>query len=582
VSFFLVFLHTLLMRIEGIPFSLLILTSSPSFTPLLASGAMAGRSAGALSAIAPIFAQFFLTFLISLVAGVPTRTRIEDFARVLSFASNIRKKKDGHRRRSRLGPLEWSRRYAKIRTAEGRVYDFRDVERSYQTDLLSDGHTRIIVGKSRQLGISNTCAFIAAEEAIAGGTVLVVSKNLEQAAQFLAYVYIALSDAPHPRFLKQNKYSLEFVGGGSIVCQPATKKAGRGIAATLVILDESAWQLYAREIFTAILPTLSTTNGRLIVLSTPNGTGNLFQEQWDYANAETDIIPEPQDRTWSVHFLPWWVNPAWDDAWADKTREEMGDKEFAQEHDVDFAGSGLNVFSPTQITNLFRFNIEPHNPVKGHNYVKGFDIARSRDAFAGFVIDISTIPFSIARIEHEYKMEYPDQAGRIDDINRIYPGDCLVESNGPGDPVIGFLETPVIPFFTTAINKKNMIDSLVLLLDKRELVGPEHKPLKLQLTRYIRKDSGIEQDLVMALAIGAHHAGRPLRAMMVEAGGERAGMSAREVIEALHGLATGKPVVHEYLNSQVVAAEGKILETTANPLQTAEDLVKSFRLGDGR
>jgi hypothetical protein len=59
-------------------------------------------------------------------------------------------------------------------------------------------------------------------------------------------------------------------------------------------------------------------------------------------------------------------------------------------------------------------------------------------------------------------------------------------------------------------------------------------------------------------------------------------MSAREVIEALHGLATGKPVVHEYLNSQVVAAEGKILETTANPLQTAEDLVKSFRLGDGR
>jgi hypothetical protein len=87
-------------------------------------------------------------------------------------------------------------------------------------------------------------------------------------------------------------------------------------------------------------------------------------------------------------------------------------------------------------------------------------------------------------------MEYPDQAKQIDDINRMYPGDCLVESNGPGDPVIGFLETPIIPFFTTAINKKNMIDALVLLLDKRELVGPEHKPLKLQLTRYIRKDPG--------------------------------------------------------------------------------------------
>jgi hypothetical protein len=65
------------------------------------------------------------------------------------------------------------------------------------------------------------------------------------------------------------------------------------------------------------------------------------------------------------------------------------------------------------------------------------------------------------------------------------------------------------------------------------------------------------------------------------------------VIEALHGLATGKPVVHEYLESQVVAAEGKTLETINTYLdpelrnphvaqQTAEDLVKSFRLGDGR
>jgi hypothetical protein len=60
----------------------------------------------------------------------------------------------------------------------------------------------------------------------------------------------------------------------------------------------------------------------------------------------------------------------------------------------------------------------------------------------------------------------------------------------------------------------------------------------------------------MALAIGAHHAGRPLRAMMVEAGGERAGMSARDVIEALHGLATGKPVVHEYLEFSGCGSRG--------------------------
>lgn len=517
-------------------------------------------------------ALFFYYFLGMVVTSVPSRTKIQNFARVLSHAASLRDSKKRKRRKERTGPLEWSRKYARIRTAEGIVYGFAEVERKYQTELLSDTSKRIIVGKSRQLGISNTCAFIAAEEAIAGGTVLVVSKNLEQAAQFLSYVYVALSDAPHPRFLKQNKYSLEFVGGGSIICQPATKKAGRGIAATLVILDESAWQLYAREIFTAILPTLSTTRGRLIVLSTPNGTGNLFQEQWDYAMAEAGNKEDPALRTWSLHYLPWWVNPAWDEDWATQTREDMGEKEFAQEHEVDFAGSGLNVFSRDQIDNAFKYGILEVPPLAGHRYINAFDIGRTRDGFAGFSIDITTNPFTVVHIEHHYKKDYPDQAKIIDWVDENYVGETWVESNGPGDPVIGFLTRKVTPFFTTAIMKKNMIDSLVLLLDKKELRIPEHKALKLQLTRYLRRDQGIEQDLVMALAIAAFEAGRPVREMLVEAGGDRGGMTMGQVIEALAKM-TGP-------TANAIKADDRIPQENIRTL--AEDIVADFHKGHGR
>lgn len=513
-----------------------------------------------------------LFFLFGLISSVPTRSKILDYARIVSFASNLDQEKKHKRRRHRLGSLEWSRKYAKIRTAEGKVLTFKEAERDYQTNLLKDKHSRIIVGKSRQLGISNTCAFIAAEEAISGGTVLVVSKNLEQAAQFLAYVYIALSDAPHPRFLKQNKYSLEFVGGGTIVCQPATKKAGRGIAATLVILDESAWQLYAREIYTAIVPTLSTTNGRLIVLSTPNGSGNLFQEQWDFANSELASQEDPSKRTWSVHFLPWWVNPAWDDAWAEKTRADMGDKEFAQEHEVDFAGSGLNVFSTESIENAFKNLIPEMPPVKGHTYINAFDLGRTRDGFAGFTIDISTNPFTVAHIEHHYKLDYTLQAQLIDAINLLYPGITYVESNGPGDPLIQFLTTPVRPFFTTALMKKNIIDSLVLLLDKESLKIPEHKPLKLQLTRYIRRDQGIEQDLVMALAIAAFHAGKPIQFFNTIAGGSREPMTHAQIVAALR--------------TMTIPGSEKGIETphpvsAGNSRELADSLVAGFRQGTG-
>jgi hypothetical protein len=478
----------------------------------------------------------YLLTILSLVATYPSRNKIFDYARILAVASGM--KKDESRKKDRLGALAWSRKYAKIRTADGRILTFKEAERDYQVKLLADTSLRIIVGKSRQLGISNTCAFIAAEEAIAGGTVLVVSKSLDQAALFLAYVYIALSDAPHPRFLKQNKYSLEFVGGGTIVCQSATKKAGRGIAATLAILDESAWQLYAREIFTAIVPTLSTVKGRLIVLSTPNGAGNLFQEQWDEALAQLHNL-DPENRTWSAHFLPWWVNPEWDDAWAEAARADMGDKEFAQEHEVDFQGSGKNVFASDHIENLYKHAITYADPIQGHSYVNAFDLGRTRDAMAGYTIDISTIPFSVAHIEHHYRLDYTLQGALIDAIGTLYPGETLVESNGPGDPLIAFLNIPVIPFFTTALSKKNIIDSLQLLLAKSEIISPEHKATKLQLTRYIRRDQNIEQDLVMAFSIAAWRAGRPMRDSTVIAGGNRSPLTHAQIVEALGKMGKG-------------------------------------------
>lgn len=483
----------------------------------------------------------------SLVSFAPSRTRIADLARIIEAAGNLSNKEEG-RSSDRLGALGWSLKYAKIRTADGRVLTFKDAKRDYQVKLLADGSKRIIVGKSRQLGISNTCAFIAAEEAIAGGTVLVVSKSLDQAALFLAYVYIALSDAPHPRFLKQNKFTLEFVGGGTIVCQSATKKAGRGIAATLAILDESAWQLYAREIFTAIVPTLSTTGGRLIVLSTPNGVGNLFQEQWDAALAEVAKYLDPSQRTWSAHYLPWWVNPEWDEQWAEAARADMGDVEFAQEHDVDFFGSGKNVFSADKILQFFANNPPYADPVPGHSYVNAFDLGRTRDAMAGFTIDISTVPFSVVHIEHHYRLDYTLQGQLIDAINLLYPGETYVESNGPGDPLIQFLTTPVTPFFTTALNKKNLVDALQLLMAKNELICPDHKPTRLQLTRYIRLDQNIEQDLVMALGIAALHAGRPLRSAAVMAGGNRGQLAPDHVIAALSRMAPGVPQVPQHLD----------------------------------
>lgn len=443
--------------------------------------------------------------------------------------------------------LEWSRRYGLFRTADNRILQFRNAERSYQTALLTDKSKRIIVGKSRQIGVSNTIAFLCAYEAsVKNGTVLIVSKSLEQAVQFLRYVYIALNNSPHPKYLRRSLTTLEFVTGGSIIAQASTDKAGRGTAASLAVLDEYAWQEYARETMTGITPSLATTDGTLILLSTPNGQGEPFQETWELAKQQLlDEVITGKSPEWSVHFLPWNVNPDWDNEWADRTRSSMGVREFAQEHEVDFLLSGLNVFSSSEIENLWRLPNSYVDPItgnfvlpveKGHKYFSAFDVGRKQDPFVGFTYDVTHNPYRVVAYERFVNMSYPDQASTIAERYHHFLGHqrdpedpnywlhnpmgfsdydkpthrVSVESNGVGDPLIQFLSVPVDEFTTSALTKKNAIDALSLLLQRGELVAPLIPQWKHELTIYLRQDEKLVQDTVMSSAICALISGRPI------------------------------------------------------------------------
>lgn len=378
--------------------------------------------------------------------------------------------------------------------------------RPYQRALLADRAARRIVLKARQIGISQTIAFEVAYEMLAGGTALIISRDQKTAGEFLGYVRTAiLGDPEIPALVTDNSEELVLPNGGRAVAQAATRKAGRGIPATLVVLDEQAWQEYAELIWTAVLPTLAETKGRLIVLSTPNGYGNLYHQLWEGA--------QDTDSAWSPHFLPWRVHPEWgkDDDWPEKKKREdrLTDEQFAQEFDCDFARSGSAVFDPEQVARLWR--LSSFQPARdGHRYVKGWDIARKRDAFVGFVFDISTSPFQVVHFERHLRLSYPDQAARIEQIHRAYPGETWVESNGVGDPLIQFLSIVVKEFTTTALTKRNAIDALLLLIQRDELISPPIPEWSRELLVYQRDDQHLMQDTVMAAAIVALAAGRPV------------------------------------------------------------------------
>jgi len=136
--------------------------------------------------------------------------------------------------------LAWAREHAIIRTASGAILRYADVAREYQDAILADTASRIIVAKSRQIGISQVVAFIVALEGVSGGTAVVVSRNEDQAVKFLRYVRTVISRM-EVTLAHDNTKSLVFANGGSIEVQAATRGAGRGTAYTLAVLDEMAW-----------------------------------------------------------------------------------------------------------------------------------------------------------------------------------------------------------------------------------------------------------------------------------------------------------------------------------------------------
>lgn len=421
--------------------------------------------------------------------------------------------------------LTWALTRATIQVGD-RLVPFGDVARDYQRTLLADTSQRLIVLKARQIGISQTVALLAAHEALRGGTALVVSRSGEQASEFLGYVRQALRGDPQaPTVARDNLSRLELVNGGRVVAQSATRGAGRGHAATLAIIDEMAWQEYARDIYTALLPTLAQTGGRLIVVSTPHGQGNLYHDLWQQAE---------RDPAWSAHLLPWTVHPAWsaDPDWRTARLDELGEVGFAQEFGCDFVASGAAVYDAADVAALFRLAELP-GPTYGHRYVTAFDVARRRDAFVQTTIDISVRPFVLAAFDRALRLPYPEQARRIEDARGAWPGVVVVESNGVGDPLIEFLRVPVTSVTTTALSKRNALQALQLLLQRRELAAPtvEALPALAQLRRellhYQYDDAGLVQDCVMALAIAALHAGRPVRAYHPVAGGRRPVASVR-------------------------------------------------------
>ena len=291
-----------------------------------------------------------------------------------------------------------------------------------QRDLLADMQTepRLLILKARQLGISWLACAYALHMCLAkpGRVVLAFSKGQAEANELtrrVAVMYERLPEALRatlPAVVKQNTEMNEWANGSRFTSMPATPSAGRTFTASLVLMDEAAFMLYADKLYTALKPTIDG-GGQLIVLSTANGRANLFFNLCDRARRGVSGF--------AFRFLPWHARPGRDAAWYALTEAEAVDsalmrQEYPATPDEAFEATEVDAFLPSIA--LWDACEEPLPPLDSHTpCILALDAGESNDVFASVLV--SAHPTDPQRLAVRYVRGYVPAAGVALDFDAI-------------------------------------------------------------------------------------------------------------------------------------------------------------------
>jgi hypothetical protein len=205
----------------------------------------------------------------------------------------------------------------------------------------------VVENVSRQAGKSTCAAAMAVHQAVFydHSLILVVSPTLRQSGELQrkCMSFYDLVDPDHTGLVEDAKLSVQLRNGSRIIALPGQEDNLRGYSAPALIIEDEASRV-GDDLYTAIRPMLATNQGRLILLSTPNGqVGHFYHifteggEEWLKISVTADQIPRI-----SPEFLA-------------NERLNMTESQFRQEYFCEFMEAEGAVFS----SDLFRSLANP-------------------------------------------------------------------------------------------------------------------------------------------------------------------------------------------------------------------------------
>ena len=325
----------------------------------------------------------------------------------------------------------------------------------------------------------------------------------------------------------------------------AGESAFRGKSVNRLVIDEKAfinntkWNGLKDSAYPSIT---SSKTSKIIIISTPNGIGNHFHE--DYIKAHSDI-KDASDGEFVSYVANWTRNPTRDKDWADKELDRIGELLFNQNHLCSFIGSSETLVKPATLKTLntnddYVINeyVSEHFKVweefiydDKYKYVVSVDSARTSavaksesDANAIIVVRINTetMRSKVVAVYHGKDVHYTELAYLIENVLELYPNALLIiENNSEGSGILTQINELVedanifshtvkwdeFGFRTTSKSRKSILSNIAYLIDNGMLEISDVE-IENELITFVKNKNGRYEalpkkhdDLVMALAI---------------------------------------------------------------------------------
>lgn len=357
-------------------------------------------------------------------------------------------------------PVYFIDKYVKIRHPTRGLIPFKTFE--YQKRTLENFHRKRfnVILKPRQMGFTEiTSAFIVWLILFhPDASVLCLSTKSETAKNVIRRVRTALKNVPKWLLISDistdNKTSIELSNGSWVKSVAKSADAGRSEALTLLVIDEAAHIEGFDEIWTGIKPTVSA-GGRIIMLSTPNGVGNVFHKVYDEGLSKANDFNTIRVEWWEhpEHITNLHIDPKtgkYTSDWFKKETKGFSQRQIAQEYECEFLASGDTFFTPEVMALVEKDLFEGSTlekglqiyaePTAGAQYILGVDCAtgKGEDDGGAHIFEIQSMDQCA---ELNQKMLPNDYAAAIYSLGMKYNKALLViENNAVGLAVIEHLK----------------------------------------------------------------------------------------------------------------------------------------------